>query len=375
MDTPQRSFRVPMLADLTAGKMYPMAGRLGEVGGTLSVDEGEGLYGEETSAARIELATEAWQVLFARANTVLLQHERPNKPPSLVLGRVSGDGRTVHLTPLTASDAVAGLTAEVVSYPREPVPFEAIVLQDSLSTEPAKERPLMVIPHGGPHSVILTTFFHVHAAFVRLGYTVVLVNYRGSNAFGEAGIHALLGHIGDMDVKDVNHAASDVLERGLADPAKVCVYGGSHGGFLTAHLTAQFPERYRAASMRNPVIDMTSMVGVTDIPDWTFNECGLAFDQRARQFNLTKDDLATMHAASPISRAQSVVAPTLVLIGAKDLRVPPSQGLIWHNMLRERGVETQVRWYASDNHPLVGVECEADTFVSVCLWMQKHLQL
>jgi len=317
---------------------------------------------------------DALQVLFAGKGLAVMQHERPNKPPCLLLGRVREADSGLVLSPLTRSAAVDNIVWQVVQHDRQPVPFESVILHDSSSATPPAQRPLLVIPHGGPHSVFLTTYLHIHLAFVQLGFTVVLVNYRGSNAFGEAGIHALLGHIGAMDVQDVNDAATDVISRGLADSARVCVYGGSHGGFLTAHLTAQHPDRFKVAAMRNPVIDMTSMVGVTDIPDWTFTECGLAFDDRARQFNLTtQDHMAVMHAASPISRAQAVVAPTLVLLGAQDLRVPPSQGLIWHNMLRERGIETRVRWYPSDNHPLAGVECEADTFVSVAVWMQTHL--
>ena len=53
----------------------------------------------------------------------------------------------------------------------------------------------------------------------------------------------------------------------------LCIYmllyiGGSHGGFLTAHLIGQYPDVFKVAAMRNPVIDISSMLGSTDIPDW-----------------------------------------------------------------------------------------------------------
>ena len=66
----------------------------------------------------------------------------------------------------------------------------------------------------------------------------------------------------------MNNAATRVLEAGLANPARVAVFGGSHGGLLAGHLSAQFPTRYRACVMRNPVVDIPSMLGITDIPDW-----------------------------------------------------------------------------------------------------------
>ncbi len=48
--------------------------------------------------------------------------------------------------------------------------------------------------------------------------------------------------------------------------------GGSHGGFLTAHLAGQHPDAFAAAVLRNPVCDLSVMVHVSDIPDWCYIE-------------------------------------------------------------------------------------------------------
>ncbi len=50
------------------------------------------------------------------------------------------------------------------------------------------------------------------------------------------------------------------------------VIGGSHGGFLTGHLVGQYPERFRCGGMRNPVCNLSLMVGLSDIPDWCYVE-------------------------------------------------------------------------------------------------------
>jgi len=59
---------------------------------------------------------------------------------------------------------------------------------------------------------------------------------------------------------------------GFADGNRASVCGGSHGGFLSGHLMGQYPQRFKCAGLRNPVLNIALMVGVTDIPDWCFIE-------------------------------------------------------------------------------------------------------
>jgi acylaminoacyl-peptidase len=65
----------------------------------------------------------------------------------------------------------------------------------------------------------------------------------------------------------------------MIDAQRVGICGGSHGGFLTAHCTSQYPELFKAAAMRNPVTNIASMVTSTDIPDWCYGEVMGEYDQ------------------------------------------------------------------------------------------------
>ena len=106
---------------------------------------------------------------------------------------------------------------------------------------------------------------------------MLLINYRGSTGFGEKSLHSLLGKVGDQDVKEVHNATLQMIEKHseFLDKELVFLFGGSHGGFLVTHLSAQYPDFYRAVSTRNPVIEMTTMFPITDIADWTIVESNL----------------------------------------------------------------------------------------------------
>eukprot|EP00035_Acanthoeca_spectabilis_P026746 m.464047 g.464047 ORF g.464047 m.464047 type:complete len:809 (-) comp23288_c0_seq1:29-2455(-) len=237
---------------------------------------------------------------------------------------------------------------------------------------PEASRPLIVWPHGGPHSMTDYVYNPYVASFVALGFVVVAPNYVGSAGYGDEPIIELAsGNVGTLDVADVNGAADAVVAAELCSPTDIVAFGGSHGGFLTAHLSAQFPKRYKATVIRNPVIDIASMVGSSDIPSWCWTEVGLHYTPGAVPGGT---ELKKMHDASPLSRVDRVCAPSLVLIGLQDVRVPVSQGFLWHNALRARGVQTKVRTYPDDRHPLSSTKCAADVFVHSVAWFQEHLQ-
>lgn len=235
--------------------------------------------------------------------------------------------------------------------------------------------PLIVVPHGGPHSVSLTSFMHSTAFLCgHGGYAVALVNYRGSTGFGQSLVDALPGRIGDLDVKDVFAATMKIKESGLVDPNKLGICGGSYGGFLAAHLTGQYPEMFRAAVMRNPVVNLTSMVTATDIPDWVFVEGLGGYDWSTYRPPMNKEEVSIMWSKSPIRHVAYVQTPTLIALGMQDLRVPPSQGLEWYHTLRaRRSIPTKLLVYEDNDHAILGAIAEADLWVNIKRWFDEHL--
>ncbi|CAI5472870.1 unnamed protein product [Closterium sp. Yama58-4] len=238
---------------------------------------------------------------------------------------------------------------------------------------PAALPPLLVVPHGGPHSVSTTNFVMSYAYLCALGYAVLHVNYRGSLGFGEEALQSLPKHIGRQDVADVVEAIDRVVELGYVDAARMAVIGGSHGGFLAAHLIGQEPDRFRTAVLRNPVTNIASMVGTTDIPDWCFVEAFGQPGMAAFSDSPTAAELQTFLKASPITYASKVKVPTLFVLGGKDLRVPSSNGLQLVHALRAQGLEARVLMMPEDVHAIDKPQSEFEQWLTVASWLKQHL--
>ncbi|CAH2079164.1 unnamed protein product [Thlaspi arvense] len=203
-----------------------------------------------------------------------------------------------------------------------------------------------------------------------IGNSLLIVNYRGSVGFGEDALQSLPGKVGSQDVNDVLSAVDHAIEMGLADPSRITVLGGSHGGFLTTHLIGQAPDKFVAAAARNPVCNIASMVGITDIPDWCY------FETYGDQTHYTEapspEDMSRFHQMSPIAHVSKVKTPTLFLLGAQDLRVPISNGFQYVRAMKEKGVEVKVLVFPNDNHPLDRPQTDYESFLNIAIWFNKY---
>jgi len=257
-----------------------------------------------------------------------------------------------------------------------PLKFTAILdMPTNVAKTTGEKFPLIVFPHGGPHSSFSQDYSIFVAGFLELGFAVLKVNYRGSTGQGQASIEVLPGNVGTYDVMDVKVSLDLALANfPVLDANRVVVFGGSHGGFLAAHLVGQFPSVFKAAVCRNPVINLTNMFGLTDIPDWTMVE-GITNGMKSYHSGVlpSPDQFKEMFSRSPIYHVDKVKTPTMILVGMKDLRVPPSQGIQLYKALKARGVETDLKVFPEDCHPLSKVETEAEVFVLTINWFLKHL--
>ncbi|KAK2465161.1 hypothetical protein APHAL10511_002853 [Amanita phalloides] len=334
-----------------------------------------------------------WQVLTTDGDAkIVCVRSSPSVPHQVVLGTISATlsvhWQVVHEPTLSEElkCALSSIKTEIIPIPgRDPV--ETIVISKSSIT--GEIPPCILSPHGGPHVASTTEFNPLHAAFVLEGYTLALPNYTGSLGFGQSSILRLLGQCGSLDVQDCIQSLHHLvkLKHAQLGRGKLFVFGGSHGGFLGAHLIGQFPDIFSAAVLRNPVISVGEM-SASDIPDWAYAEFAIPFPVPMRaghkdpegltpevyqklytdekQLGLTPEIYQKLYTASPIRFAHRVKSDVLLLMGKDDLRVPPAQGYGYYHALRAlrlrlRNEETAARVemlvFDGESHPLDGVEC------------------
>ncbi|XP_025107870.1 acylamino-acid-releasing enzyme-like isoform X1 [Pomacea canaliculata] len=330
---------------------------------------------------RPDLASWSSTVLDIHGNHVVIGCSSPNQAPYLIFGTLvpSDLGSSQWLRLDNKSEVITSFEWQIIQHSPSSdrvhpkygnLDYESILYLPKGSSVNGSKPPLILFPHGGPHSVCDGSFAFQPAVYCHCGFAVLLVNFRGSLGFGQDSILSILGRIGDQDVKDCKSAADEVIEKGLADGTKVVVCGGSHGGFLATHLIGQYPDYFKAACARNPVTNLTSMVGTTDIISWVFTEVGETFSYDTQ---VDATILSKMWDASPVRCIKQVKTPVLLQVGLKDLRVPPSQSLEYWKMLKANGVPVRCLTYPDSNHPLSEVEVEADGLINSILWFCQHL--
>ncbi|XP_030828374.1 acylamino-acid-releasing enzyme isoform X1 [Strongylocentrotus purpuratus] len=321
----------------------------------------------------------SWMFCDIKQRLILACRSSPTRSAQLVVGVIPQEGdiscinwKPLHESSVILSDVIwSVITLKPKTEQGSDIDFETIILKPKANSgSQEKKLPLIVWAHGGPHSVFSTGYLLLPGLFCQLGFVIACVNYRGSIGFGQASIDSLPGFVGTHDVKDVQAAAEAVIEQGLVDRERVAVSGGSHGGFLSTHMIGQYPDFYKACITRNPVTNLAAMLGGTDIPSWTMTEAGMDFDFKIAP---SAEMYAKMFNCSPMAHIDKVRAPTLLMLGSDDLRVPPQQGIRYHEMLKARGVKTRLLMYPDNSHPINKVDAEADCFMNMYTWITEHL--
>ena len=207
-----------------------------------------------------------------------------------------------------------------------------------------KGLPMVVDIHGGPWVPGDEWGFDREVQFLASrGYAVLQPNYRGTTRYGWKHFASSFKQWGLAMQDDVTDGVKWAIDQGYADPKRICIYGGSYGGYATMAGLEKTPELYRCGINYVGVTDLDLFVTAT----WSDFAYSPWLDHEMRDMfgDLTKD-ATQIRATSPVLHADKIKAPVLMAYGAADVRVVPEHG--WRMKAAMEKVGQHPEWILAD---------------------------
>ena len=232
---------------------------------------------------------------------------------------------------------------------------------------PGRRLPLVLLVHGGPW-VRDRWGFHPEAQWLAgLGAACLQVNYRGSAGFGKAHLHAGDREWGAKMQDDLTDAVRWAVARGIADPGRVAIYGGSYGGYAALAGAAFTPGVYRCAI---DVVGPSNLVTlIRSIPPY-WEPMKRVFDLRVGSVDTEEEFLKSR---SPLFSADKIDIPLLIAQGANDPRVKQAESEQIVAALRARGKPVEYLLYPDEGHGFAKPANRLDFYAKAEAFLGRHL--
>ena len=301
-------------------------------------------------------------------------------------------GRVVHTltTPIAFSQLYAGATkltdvgteflgSRELSSPErftavssDGVEVEAWMVRPS-GLEEGRTCPLVLTIHGGPFTQYADRFFDEFQVYAGAGYAVAYTNPRGSSGSSEQWGRAIRGPVGggpgwgSVDYEDLMAVVDEAVKRfDFVDPGRLAVMGGSYGGYMTSWIIGH-TDRFRCAISERAVNNMAALDASSDFATFFKGYVGAPFWEAPEEYRRL----------SPVTYANEMTTPVLILHSDNDLRCPVNQGEELFAILRSLGREVEFVRFPQESHELSRGGSPAHRvmrFQIILEWLDAHLK-
>ena len=197
--------------------------------------------------------------------------------------------------------------------------------------------PTILETHGGPTSVRSSRFSPEAQCWLDHGFAFLTLNYHGSITFGKAFEKSIWGNLGDLEIQDMAAVYRWLVENGIAQPDAVLLTGESYGGYLTLQALGRRPELWAGGMAEIAIADWKTM--------YEDEAESLRGYQRALFGGAPDEVPEATRKSSPITYAEQVRAPILVIQGENDTRTPARQLRVYEEKLKSLGKQIEVHWF------------------------------
>ncbi|MEP6759311.1 MAG: S9 family peptidase [Actinomycetota bacterium] len=239
--------------------------------------------------------------------------------------------------------------------------------------DPDRQYPAVLNIHGGPFTQYGDRFFDEFQVAAGAGYVVLYANPRGSSGYSEAWGRAIRGPVeggpgwGSVDYDDLMAVTDEAIKRfSFIDPERIAVMGGSYGGYMTSWIVGH-TDRFRCAISERAVNEMVSEDGSSDFAGFFRGYVG-AHPWEAPE---------AYRQISPLTYADQITTPVLILHSEDDLRCPINQGEQLFTVLRALRREVEFVRFPGESHELTrsgSPTHRVQRFELVLAWLDRYLR-
>ena len=248
---------------------------------------------------------------------------------------------------------------------------DGLTIHGYLSKPIGKEKescPTVILPHGGPWHRDGWGYHPEVLLLTNRGYAVLQINFRGSTGYGRDFWEKGFKQWGQNMQHDITDGVQWLIEKGIADPKRIAIYGGSYGGYATLAGITFTPDLYTCAIDYVGVSNLFTFMN-TIPPYWK-----PYLETLYEMVGHPETDKEMMTANSPALHVDKIKVPLFVVQGANDPRVNIDEADQIVESLRNRGIEVPYMVKYDEGHGFQNEENRIEFYKAMTGFLYTHLQ-
>ncbi len=257
--------------------------------------------------------------------------------------------------------------------PMEPISFtsrDGMTIHGYITYPSGKGKtnlPMVLNVHGGPWYRDSWGYNPEAQWFANRGYACLQVNFRGSTGYGKDFVNAADKEWGGKMHDDLVDGVKWAIEKGIADPKKVAIYGGSYGGFAALVGATFTPDLFCCAVDIVGPSNLTTWI--TSIPPYWSTMKALLY----KRIGNPETEQEFLKSCSPFFKADQIKIPMLIAQGANDPRVPQAESEQIVEALKEKGIDYEYMLFPDEGHGFAKPENRIKFYAAAEKFLAKHL--
>ena len=257
--------------------------------------------------------------------------------------------------------------------PMEPISFKSrdgLTINGYITYPPGKGKtnlPLVLNVHGGPYARDTWGYDGEAQWFANRGYACLQINFRGSSGYGKNFINAGDREWGGKMHDDLVDGVNWAIEKGIADPKKIAIYGGSYGGYAALVGATFTPDLFCCAV--DIVGPSNLMTWINSIPPYWSAARAILYKRVGNPD--TEEEF--LKSRSPLFKVDQIKIPMLIAQGANDPRVPQPESEQIVEALKGKGIEHEYMLFPDEGHGFAKPENRIKFYAAAEKFLAKHL--